>query len=77
MKKEIMVVLITISFLIGFFIGRKFPAHRFVYYEQSGIAFDPITGKVCDPMPRSKPVDVGNGLKITDDDSHLPPCGGN
>jgi hypothetical protein len=77
MKKEISLLLITAAFLVGFFVGRKFPAHRFVYYEQSGIAFDPITGKACDPVPHSKPIDAGNGFKITDDDSRLPPCGGN
>jgi hypothetical protein len=76
MKKEIALLLISTAFVAGFFIGRRFPAHRFTYYERSGIAFDPITGKACDPVPPSKPIDAGNGFTIADDDSRLPPCGG-
>jgi hypothetical protein len=98
MKKEIALLLIIAASIAGFFLGRRFPMHRFVYYQAGDIAFDSTTGKLCDPEPHSKPVEkessradgrsiqlppgyedakpLGNGLKITDDDSRLPPCGG-
>jgi hypothetical protein len=50
MKKEIALLLIIAAFVAGFFIGRRFPVHRFAYYEQSGVTFDTTTGEVCNPI---------------------------
>ncbi len=50
MKREIAVLLIVAALFVGFLIGRKFPTHRFVYYEQSGLTFDTATGQVCNPI---------------------------
>ncbi len=51
MKKASVVVLVLISFLGGFFAGRKFPAHHYVRYERAGLLFDTVTGKLCNPAP--------------------------
>jgi hypothetical protein len=49
-NRIIVLMLVAVAFVAGFVIGRKFPAHNYVRYENL-LLFDTTTGNVCDPTP--------------------------
>ncbi len=73
MRKEIAWLLIAAALVVGFFLGRRFPAHSYVP-APAGFAMDTATGKVCSPIGERK-ISSKAATGVEGPDISIPPCG--
>ncbi len=49
-RKELVVVLLVLVFVAGFFLGRAFPGRHYDKYGNGPLLVNTSTGKVCNPL---------------------------